>query len=199
MAESDRNGGRGRAIRGGGTHAVLARPADAGASSYCRDRLAAGGRPASAPIVVLADGHADRPAPVADRQGRPGVVVAVGQDTASEPSTDPTADAPADAPATVSTTGDLATVGRTVDDYLTTWSSAGYRPVVCVDSLSGLLEHGTIQGAYRFLYVLRRRLDALEGDLHLHVNPRAHEEEIIRTFLAVADRTVSFGDGGPLP
>lgn len=197
MAESDRSGGHGRPTGRGRTHAVLARPADPSASSYCRDRLAAG--PAAAPIVVLVNGASERGAPAADRRGRHGVVVAVGEDLRSTADVDSTGDAPPDAPATVSTPADLPVVGRTVDDYLTTWSAAGYRPVVCVDSLSGLLEHGSFPAAYRFLFVLRRRLETLEGDLHVHVDPRAHEEEIIRTFLAVADRTVSFGDGGPLP
>lgn len=196
MAESDRRDGHGRPHGQGGTHAVLARPADAGASSYCRDRLAAG--PATAPVVVLADEVSDRGAATA-RRGRQGVVIAVGETLRSAADTDPNGAEPPTPPATVSTPGDLAAVGRTVDEYLTAWSASGYRPVVCVDSLSGLLEYGSVQGAYRFLFVLRRQLETVDGDLHVHVNPRAHEEEIIRTFLAVADRTVSFGDGGPLP
>lgn len=195
MSDTDRRVGHRDAARRAGTDVVLARPGDAGASAYCQERLAPDGRPPAAPIVVLLDGDGD---PAAARRGRHGVVVAVGDELRTGADAAADAGPPGRPAATVTVPDDLGLVGRTVDEYLTAWSSAGYRPAVCVDSLSGLLARGTIVGAYRFLYVLDRRLARTGGDLHLHVDPGAHEEEILRTFLVVAERTVSFGDGQPL-
>jgi hypothetical protein len=87
-------------------------------------------------------------------------------------------------------------VGATVDDYLASWTAAGHRPAVCVDSVSGLLEEASIPATYRFLYVLLRRVDALGASVHAHADPREHEEEILRTFFSLFDRIVSFRDGG---
>lgn len=171
---------------------VLARPSDEGAAAYYRDQVAPIEEPDAAWIAVLSD-------PVRVRRpdvfaGGPGAVVSVGDSTRSA--------AESVGPDAAGTTevdvaaGDLVTAGRTVDDYLEAWAAEGRRPVVCVDSLVGVLTRGSIKGAYRFLFVLHRRVEACGGTLHVHADPGAHEEEILRTFFSLFDRVVSFQDGG---
>lgn len=174
---------------------LLARPGDQGAAAYCGDHMAVGQDPDAVPLIVLTDG----PAAGAASSAGAGVVVVVGDSTRSAAGGDgaPAPGAqPNSPPETVLATGDLGSVGGTVDDYLATWSAAGHRPVVCVDSISGLLDGASIPATYRFLYVLLRRVDALGAAAHAHADPRDHEEEILRTFFSLFDRIVSFRDGG---
>lgn len=181
---------------GSDAHLVIARPSDAGARAYCRARLE-GDRPDAMPITVLADPRTTDRRPESDPDGPRGVIVAVGDEVRGSATATPEM-APAETHhGTVSAPGDLGAVGRTIDRYMQTWATQGRRPVVCVDSLNGLLEHASIQGSYRFLYVLRRRIGDVGGEIHVHVDPSAHEEEILRTFFSVFDRVVAFEDGGP--
>jgi len=200
MADSERQTGLDDLAQESEAHLVLARPSVDGADAYCRDQLAPAGHPESAPIVVLTEGDPGDPLLGSDVRGRRGVVVAVGDELRSGAVGAEDSGGTEAWPATVFVSDDLGEVGRTVDGYLTAWASSGYRPTVCVDSLSGLVGRSSIHGAYRFLYVLRRRIDDVGGDLHVHGDPSDHEEEILRTFFSVFDRVVSFDDGGsPLP
>ena len=195
MANSDHRAGLDARRGGSEAHLVLARPADSGADAYCRNRLAATGRPESMPITVLTEPEAGSRGREVDDTG--GVVVVVGDGVRGGAAVAPDAVDAGTPSETVPAPGDLGAAGRTVDDFLTTWAERGQRPVVCVDSLDGLFEHSSIRGAYRFLYVLRRRIGEVDGELHVHVDPSAHEEEILRTFFAVFDRVVAFEDDGP--
>lgn len=196
MSDSDRRARVETPHEGSDAHLVLARPSDAGAHAYCRARLE-GDRPEARPITVLADpGTTDRrPEPDADEPR--GVIVAVGDEVRGSAAATPEVASEETHHGTVSAPGDLGAVGRTIERYLQTWAAQGHRPVVCVDSLDGLLEHASIQGSYRFLYVLRRRIEDVDGEVHVHVDPSVHEEEILRTFFSVFDRVVAFEDGGP--
>ena len=196
MADSDRQAHVGARDGGSDAHLVLARPSDPGADAYCRNRLDAGARPGSTPITVLTEAESDRRANASGGDSD-GVIVAVGDVLRGSAAVDAEGSDVGAPPATVSAPEDLGAVGGLVDDYLTAWAGRGDRPVVCVDSLNGLLERSSIQGAYRFLYVLRRRIEDVRGEVHVHVDPSAHEEEILRTFFPVFDRVVAFEDDGP--
>lgn len=197
MSDSDHRAGLDARRGGSDAHLVLARPSDPGADAYCRNRLAADAHPGSVPITVLTDPESRGPSPGSGADDAPEVVVVVGDGVRGSATVSPEATDAGSSSTTVSAPGDLGAVGRTVDDFLITWYERGRRPVVCVDSLNGLLEHASIHGTYRFLYVLRRRIDDVDGEIHVHVDPSAHEEEILRTFFAVFDRVVAFEDDGP--
>jgi len=196
MSNTDRSAGVGTHPHEHEALLLLGRPADEGAAAYCRDHLASRYAPDSAPVVVLTD------RPLSDRSqdwnygGNPGVVIAVGESTRSGAGAVEVPVSPASPPDTVVAAGDLGTIGGTVDEVLTTWVSAGHRPVVCVDSIDGLLEQASIGAVYRMLYVLLHRLEETEGSVHAHADPRQHEEEILRTFFSLFDRVISFQDGG---
>lgn len=203
MPDSDRTAGVDPSTRGGQAHLVLAKSSDAGADAYCRNRLASGDGTAAAPLTVLTSCEVGGSGYASGDRRPPGVVVAVGDEIrgscdGAHDARDDVHDATApDLPGrAVPAPDDLESLGRTVDDYLTAWADSGYRPVVCVDSLTGLLWEATVRETYRFLYVLRRRIEEVDGELHVHVNPVVHEEEIVRTFFAVVDRVVAFDDGG---
>lgn len=200
MPNSERSTGLDDPVQGSEAHLVISRPSDGGADAYCRDHLSAEGQAEPAPIIVLSEGDVgDRLSGSGPRRKR-GVVVAVDDELRGGASAGVAVGDDEGWPATVFTSGDLGEVGGAVDGYLTAWSDSGYRPTVCVDSLTGLVERASIHGAYRFLYVLRYRIDEVGGDLHVHVDPSEHEEEILRTFFSVFDRVVAFDDGGsPLP
>lgn len=190
MANSDLDGGVGDHPHQREALLLLGRPADGGAAAYCRDHLAPRVATDATPLVVraahpMADWHDTAP---------PGVVIAVGdvEADASVHEFDPHSER-----AEVVTAGtDLVAVGETVEDVLRAWSAADHRPVVCVDSITGLLEAASIEAVYRLLFVLLRRVEASGGSVHAHANPYVHEEEILRTYFALFDRVVSFQDGG---
>lgn len=195
MADSE--GGTGFDASSGDRASVLllAPPADDGVAAYCRDHLAPGPGHEATPIIVLTDNPpAERSSGWNDGWG-PGVVVAIGDSTRSTVVEAPAPVAPTSPPETVPATGDFGSVGRTVDDHVTAWSASGRRPVVCVDSLEGLIEHGPIGDVYRFLYVLLHRVEETGGVVHVHADPRRYEEEILRTFYSLFDRVVTFQDG----
>lgn len=172
---------------------LLARRSDDGAAAYCRDHADPTPDADSAWLAVRTDRATVGQRPTAGGPGRPGKLVVVGEESRSG-ARRPAADM---SPTEVEVvTGDLGAVGRTVDQYLRSWSSAGHRPVVCVDSLSGLLDFSSIRGTYRFLFVLLRRTATSGGAVHVHADPGVHEEEILRTFFAMFDRVISFQDGG---
>lgn len=196
MPDSDRTAEVDSSSRGGQAHLVLAKSADAGADAYCRNRLESGDGTAAAPLTVLTSCEVGGSGYASCDRRPPGVVVAVGDEIRGSCDGAHGATAPDLPDRAVSPPDDLESLGRTVDDYLTAWADSGYRPVVCVDSLTGLLWEATVREAYRFLYVLRRRIEEVDGELHVHVNPVVHEEEIVRTFFAVVDRVVAFDDGG---
>lgn len=195
MADSGVRAGPGAHPPGDDSLLLLARPADAGAAAYCRHHLSPGDGTDPAPVLLLTDRpEADR-FPRRDRDDRRGLVVALGPFGGSG-AVGPTEPSPPASPmATVSAAGDLGSVGRTVDDHLTAWAASGHRPVVCVETLTGLLTGASMRAVYRFLYVLVRRTGGIGGTIHVHATPRDHEEEIITTFHALFDRVVSFQDG----
>lgn len=175
---------------------LLAPLADDAATAYCLDHLVPGSPPEDTPVVVVTAGGTTGRLPDRAADGRSGVVVAMGDSPRSTSAENDVGSAPPSPPETVATTDDLGSVGRTIDDYVTAWSASGRRPMVCVDSLSGLLGRGSIGSGYRFLYVLLHRVEGAGGSVHVHADPRRYEEEILRTFVTLFDRVVSFQEGG---
>ena len=169
---------------------LLSRPGDAGATAYCRDHLGGTADPGR-PLVIRTGRSTGAQAPRTEE--RAAVVVAVGGSPG--PAAERAESGSGGGPETVAADGDLATVGATVDRYLTTWAAAGHRPTVCVDAVGGLFDRSSVRGSYRFLYVLRRQVERSGGALHAHASVSVHEEEIVRTFYPLFDRVVSFTEG----
>lgn len=191
MADTDRAGGAAPGEERVERVLVLAGSDDPGAAAYCRERTASGAEREPARLRVLAGRAAAALGADTLQREESSVVVAVGGRTRSRASP-ANGVAPAWAPTkTLPARGSLREVGTTVDGYLVGWGESGYRPVACIDSLTGLLEHTSVRGAYRFLYVLLHRAESVGADVHVHADPDAYDEEIVRTFYPLFDRVES--------
>lgn len=69
--------------------------------------------------------------------------------------------------------------------------------VVCVDSLTALLQYVGPDRAGRFLGKLADRFDIVDAAAHVHVDPDAHERETVGSFAAVCDQVIEAGDTQP--
>lgn len=115
---------------------------------------------------------------------------------------DPTRSAAAAGPATdlgarrsvrsVSSPGDLADLGITVDSYLSGWDGDGNRTVVCFHTLTGLLEHADLDRVFRFVHVLAGRVRATDGLAHYHVDPTALDERTVDVLAPLFDAVVEW-------
>ena len=90
---------------------------------------------------------------------------------------------------------DLATLGVRVTERLDAWPDDGNPRAVCLDSLTGLLDHVDPAEAFRFLHVFTRQAGAAGADTHLHVSPDAHDEEVLETFRTLASAEVDGARG----
>lgn len=176
---------------------VLAGSDDPEAAAYCRERTTSGSGKEFARLRVLAGHAAAAMGHEPLQREESGVVIAVGGRTRSRAGLATGVAADWTPATTIPARGSLREVGTTVDDYLVGWANAGYRPVACVDSLTGLLEHTSVRGVFRFLFVLLRRADAVGADVHVHANPEAYDEEIVRTFYPLFDRVEADVGRGP--
>ncbi|PSP44600.1 hypothetical protein BRC63_02350 [Halobacteriales archaeon QH_10_70_21] len=89
---------------------------------------------------------------------------------------------------------DLTGVGIKVGNYLK--SHGGADTVVTFDSLTALLQYVDLERAFRFLRVLVDRVRTVEALAHYHVDPNAHDDEVLATLSALFDAVARFDDGG---
>ncbi|WP_135828879.1 DUF7504 family protein [Halorussus halobius] len=94
---------------------------------------------------------------------------------------------------TVSPT-DLTGVGMAVSDVIKEWSDSDARTVVCFDSVTDFLQYADRSTMYRFLRVVTRRFDAVDGFAHFHMNPDAHDRQTMATLQSPFDAVVDASD-----
>ncbi|UPV74447.1 hypothetical protein M0R89_18190 [Halorussus limi] len=95
---------------------------------------------------------------------------------------------------TVSPT-DLTGVGMAVSDVIERWTDGDAETVVCFDSVTDFLQYADSSTMYRFLRVVTRRFDAVDGFAHFHMNPNAHDQQTIATLKSPFDAVVDASDG----
>lgn len=91
--------------------------------------------------------------------------------------------------------GDLTALGITLTQYLEEWATHDHSLVVCVDSVTALLQYVDEQTAYRFMHVATNRFRAANAVAHFHLDPDAHSEQTVAKFKSVVDTVVEVGDG----
>ena len=96
----------------------------------------------------------------------------------------------------VSSPGNLTDLGIKVSEFLSEWSDDGNRTVVCVDSLTTLLQYADLQRAFRFLHVLTGRVRALDAFAHYHLDPDAHDDRTLNTLLTLFDGVAEWDGSG---
>lgn len=126
-------------------------------------------------------------------------VIAVGDQRRSATVTSPSS--PLGASGSVSVTvvrdpGDLTGIGMRITDYLAEWERDGNQVVVCIHSLTTLLQFTDLKRVFRFLHVLKTRFEAIGAVTHLHLDPTAHDEQTVRVISQLADITAELDDDG---
>ncbi|QCJ48524.1 hypothetical protein FCF25_07900 [Haloprofundus sp. MHR1] len=97
---------------------------------------------------------------------------------------------------TVANPNDLTGLGISITEQLSRWRDNGNRTVVCVDSLTAMLQYVELQTAYEFLHVLTGRLYAVDAVAHFHMDPGAHDEQTVETIASLCDAVVELRDDG---
>lgn len=87
---------------------------------------------------------------------------------------------------------DLTGVGIAVGRYLDRWQGPS---VVCLDSLSALLERVEEDRAFRFLHTLTGRFVAADAAGHVHLDPSTRDERTVATLATLFDTVVRHEDG----
>ncbi len=80
---------------------------------------------------------------------------------------------------------DLRGLGVKISRYCEVLSEGGYDITVCIDGLTDLLAENDPEHVFQFVHVLVERLASVDAVTHFHVDPGAHEEEVVRTFESV--------------
>ncbi|WP_135852667.1 DUF7504 family protein [Halorussus salinus] len=91
---------------------------------------------------------------------------------------------------------DLTSVGMAVTDCITDWADSDAETVVCFDSVTDFLQYADRSTMYRFLRVVTRRFDAVDGFAHFHMDPYAHDRETIATLKSPFDAVVDASGEG---
>lgn len=98
---------------------------------------------------------------------------------------------------TVSNPGDLRRIGIVASRILSEWDDDPGPTTVCFHSLSDLLAlTGDRQRLFRFLHVLRGRVQAADARAHYHLDPTQHDDESVSTFTSLFDTVIDFEEDG---
>jgi hypothetical protein len=98
---------------------------------------------------------------------------------------------------TVSNPGDLRRIGIVASRILSEWDDDPGPTTVCFHSLSDLLAlTGDRQRLFRFLHVLRGRVQSADARAHYHLDPTQHDDESVSTFTSLFDTVINFEEDG---
>lgn len=96
----------------------------------------------------------------------------------------------------VSDAGDLTGLGIAVSSCLDAWADVDEDVVVCVDSLSPLLQLVETQRLFLFLHILTTRLRAADARGYFHLDPDAHDARTLTTITSLFSVTYELGGDG---
>ena len=95
--------------------------------------------------------------------------------------------------AAVESPTDLTGLGIKVGSYLENYGSSD--TIVTYDSLTMLLQYVELERAFRFLHVLTNRVQDADAVAHYHMDPKAHDEQVMATLSSLFDAIAKFEDG----
>lgn len=130
-------------------------------------------------------------------------VVGVGDDWRSAAATDSTAEGgpgqTGPAPGTVRTASvsdasDLTGLGIRISEALAAWQTEA-STTVCFHSVTGLLQFTGLRRGFQFLHVLTKRVEAVDGIAHYHMDPSAHDRQTLATIRCLFDTVIEYEDG----
>lgn len=173
---------------------LLAPPMDACTSSGCADLLSATAPSEANVLYVTFTGAPDERLEEwaryhgNERPARVGFVT-VGESTRSSTEATTIEGAPGSEVTvrTVSSPGNLTSIGIKASQYLAEWEATENRTVICFDSLTTLLQYADVQRVFRFLHVITGRVRSTGSDAHYHVDPTAHDPRTLNTLKTLFD------------
>ncbi|PSQ38788.1 hypothetical protein BRD13_05535 [Halobacteriales archaeon SW_5_70_135] len=178
-----------------GTTSVLFLSPDSGDDGVC-PRLLLGGDAEDAGIDLLRIAYRDPgrvvegwPTHVADPPARARLITAGRAAAVVE-------EADLDVPAVERVSpADLTELGIRTSEVLEEWSDDDRRSVVCLDSITDVLDHVSFETAYRFLHVFTNQLCAADAIGHFHMTPEAHDDCAVQRTMALFDVVAEQSDG----
>lgn len=96
---------------------------------------------------------------------------------------------------TINNPRDLTRLGLLINKHLAE-PDEGPPAVVCFHTLSSLLQFVEVEKAFRFLHVLQGRVRTANARAHYHLDPSAHDEQVLHTLRPIFDFTVRFDANG---
>lgn len=96
---------------------------------------------------------------------------------------------------TVSDPSDLPKLGVTISRLVNEWEDEGRETIVCFHSLSALLQYADLQRVFRFLHILKDRLDSADATAHYHMDSQAHDRQTIATLRQLFDAVIEYEGG----
>lgn len=96
---------------------------------------------------------------------------------------------------TVSNPSDLTGLGMHISERLSGWQDDGNQIVMDFDSLTTLLEYAPRESVFKFIHVLKGRVESADAVAHYHMDPSAHDPQEVSTFKTLVDAVVEVEDG----
>lgn len=94
----------------------------------------------------------------------------------------------------VSNPGDLTGLQIAIGEFLDDWADSEAETVVCIDSVTVLLQYVDRSAAYRFLHTLLGRAWSADASVHAHLDPATVDGQELATFVPLFDTVVSETD-----
>lgn len=92
---------------------------------------------------------------------------------------------------------DLMRIGIAMSKQLSEWADAGGETAVCFHSLTALLQFAPDQKTvFRFVNVLRGRVQSVGAHAHYHMDRGAHDDQTLATFRPLFDEVLTFEEDG---
>jgi hypothetical protein len=96
---------------------------------------------------------------------------------------------------TVPDATDIQRIGLAINKCLSEWDGDG-ETALCFHSLTGLVHAVDSESVFRFLNVLLGRVRSGGVRAHYHIDPGAHDEELLATYRPLFDETLRFEEDG---
>jgi hypothetical protein len=93
-------------------------------------------------------------------------------------------------PDAISDPADLARLGICASEYLESWAGDDREIIVFLDSLSEMLEHVSLDRAFKFLQILTARVESVDGRGYYLVDPSAHDDTSLMPLRELVDAAV---------
>lgn len=92
--------------------------------------------------------------------------------------------------------GDLTQIGIELIAALDAWAENDRQTVVCVHSLTALLQYVEAETAFRFLKSFTDRVEQAGAIAHYHMNPGAHDDAVVSNVEELFDAMVAYDGNG---